>query len=651
MNSRVLTGFLLGGMLVFFAGARCIGAFPEQEALKLRSPDGTIELSVTTQGGPAYAIRVDGKLIVQPSRLGLAMQEGYQLGPGARVLNATRRSANSTWENHFGKRLVVCEHFNELRLGLVASNERKFEIVFRCYDDGVAFRYVLPAQSGLDSFTVARELTQFSFAGDYPCFAGQQEKGFQGAQEWEFKPGHVSELKPESIVGLPLLVQTPAAWVAVLESDLRNWAGMWLCGEPGSSGVTLAAKLAPRKDGQGLVKGAAPQSSPWRVLMIGRQPGRLLESDLVMNLAEPSQLGDTSWVRPGKMAWDHWWSGDVRMDTSTIKDYIQLAAEMGWPYQLIDWQWYGPFNKPDSDITQVNPAVDMDEVRDFAKTKGVRLWVWLYWSDVDRNDAYKKAFALYEKWGLAGVKIDFMDRDDQEMVDWYEKITRAAAAHHLMVNFHGAFKTSGFNRTFPNQITREGVLGNEYNRWSARVTPEHKLTLPFTRFLAGPADFTPGGFLNRQPDQFKPDAKAAEVQGTRAAELALFVLYDSPLCCVCDLPAHYDNQPGAGFLKIVPTVWDETKVLDGEVGQHLAMARRSGQDWFIGGATVAARDFSLNLEFLKRGKWRVHLWQDAPDSDKNAEHLETQERLLTKSDTLQIHAARSGGFVAWLQKQ
>jgi len=169
--------------------------------------------------------------------------------------------------------------------------------------------------------------------------------------------------------------------------------------------------------------------------------------------------------------------------------------------------------------------------------KGVRLWLWLYWADADRNDAYEKAFQLYEQWGIAGVKIDFMDRDDQDMVNWYEKISKAAAEHRLMVNFHGAFKTSGFNRTFPNQITREGVLGNEYNRWSARVTPEHKLTLPFTRFLAGPADFTPGGFLNRQPGQFKADPKAAQVQGTRAAELALFVAYDSPLCCVCDHPS------------------------------------------------------------------------------------------------------------------
>ncbi|HYG35301.1 MAG TPA: glycoside hydrolase family 97 catalytic domain-containing protein, partial [Clostridia bacterium] len=392
--------------------------------------------------------------------------------------------------------------------------------------------------------------------------------------------------------------------------------------------------------------------SPWRVLIIGREPGRLIESDLVLNLSTPCQLADSSWVKPGKMAWDHWWSGDVRMDTSTLKDYIQLAADMGWPYQLIDWQWYGEFNKPNSDITKVNPAVDMEEVRKFAKEKGVKLWLWLYWSDVDRNDAYKKAFALYKDWGMVGVKIDFMDRDDQEMVNWYEKITKAAAEHKLMVNFHGAFKTSGFNRTYPNQITREGILGNEYNRWSKSVTPEHKLMLPFTRFLAGPGDYTPGGFLNRQPDQFKADGKRAQVQGTRAAELALFVAYDSPLCCVCDHPSHYSGQPGAGFLKVVPTVWDETRVLQGEPGKLLLIARRSGEDWFIAGLTDSnARTMAVPLDFLKRGRWDLRLWKDAGDSNVNAEHIATEERLVQANEALSIHLAPAGGFAGWLRKK
>ena len=501
----------------------------------LKSPDGKIVVTVSTAGALSYALSVDGKPVLRESKLGLQFRDGGDIGRDVEVLKAERSSSDSTWENCWGKRRQVRDRHNQLRVVMREKSDprRNFEVIFRAFNDGIGFRYVLPKQEAMENFVLTQEQTEFAFADNYTCYAGQQEKGFQGAQEWEFKPCKLADIKAKSIIGLPLLVQTPAAWVAITEADIRDWAGMWLAGsaatEPKTDGtVTLTAKLAPRHDHQGLVKATTPHDSPWRVLMIGRQPGRLIESDLVLNLSTPCVLPDTSWIVPGKMAWDHWWSGDVKMDTATLKEYIQLAADMGWPYQLIDWQWYGAFNKPDADITKINPAVDMDEVRRFAAEKGVRLWLWLYWADVDRNDAYKKAFALYEQWGIVGIKIDFMDRDDQDMVNWYEKITKNAAEHRLMVNFHGAFKTSGFNRTFPNQITREGILGNEYNRWSARVTPEHKVTLPFTRFLAGPADYTPGGFLNRQPEQFKADSKAAQVQGTRAAELALFVVYDSP---------------------------------------------------------------------------------------------------------------------------
>jgi len=358
-------------------------------------------------------------------------------------------------------------------------------------------------------------------------------------------------------------------------------------------------------------------------------------------------LADTSWVQPGKMAWDHWWSGDVQMDTATIEQYIQLAADMGWPYQQIDAMWYGKPNTPGSDITKINPALDMDAVRRFAAERHVRLWLYLSWQDVNRNDAYKTAFALYEKWGIAGLKIDGMDSDDQFIVNWCEKVSREAAAHHLMVDFHGNYKGTGQNRTLPNEITCEGVMGNEWNRWSALVTPEHKLTLPFTRFLAGPGDFTPGGFLNRQPADFKIVPTATEVQGTRCAELSLLVLFDSPVCCLCDQPGNYRGQPGADFLRIVPTVWDETRVLDGVVAQHLVMARRSGGEWYLGALTDRQRrQIPIRLDFLGPGNWTMCLWSDAPDSDRNAEHLQTETRKVTAGDTLDLRLAPSGGAVA-----
>jgi alpha-glucosidase len=627
---------------------------PDFGPLTLLSPDGKIQVNLSAQGALTYALNVDGHAVLANSRLGLAFHDGTEIGADSELLNVVRGSSDNSWENRFGKHRQVRNHYNELRLELrEKTGARNFEVVFRAFDDGIGFRYVLPLQPGFNSFTVDRELTEFAFPANCTCFAGQQTNGFKGSQEWEFQPQPLADIQPDSIIGLPLLIKTPVAWVALTESDLRDWSGMWIGGKTESSGaVTLSAKLAPRREGDGLVRASTPHDSPWRALIIGREPGRLIESDLVLNFAAPCELADTSWVKPGMMAWDHWWSGDVKMDTATIKQYIQLASDMGWPYQLIDWQWYGPFNKPNADITHVNPALDMDEVRRFASEKNVRLWLWLYWTDADRNDAYEKAFALYEQWGIAGIKIDFMDSDDQFMVNWYEKLTRAAAAHHLMINFHGAFKPTGLNRTFPNQITREGVLGNEYNRWSTRVTPEHKLTLPFTRFLAGPGDFTPGGFLNRQPSQFKASSRAAEVQGTRAAQLALFVVYDSPICCVCDHPDHYREQPGADFLKIVPTVWDDTRVPDGEVAKHLVMVRRSGDDWFLGALTDSnAREIPVKLDFLGPGRWKLRLWKDAADSNINAEHLEVEERVVSAGDTLHLQMAPAGGAVARFQKE
>jgi alpha-glucosidase len=622
----------------------------------VRSPDGSIAVHVEAHRALAYSVEIDGRRVLNQSRLGLRFSQpaGETLGADTELITAFGRSEDHTWENRFGKRRHVRDHFNELCLALREKSGRTFEVIFRAYDDGVAFRYVLPAESGLTSFTIEQELTEFAFAGDYHCFAGEHDagKGFHGPQEWVFKPRQLSEITT-NVAGLPLLVQTPAAWIALTESDLLDWAGMWLGDAVASnSAVVLKAKLSPRRDGDGLVKAKAPHHSPWRVLMIGRQPGRLIESDLVLNLATPCLLPDTAWIQPGMMAWDHWWSGDTRLDTATIEQYIQLAADMGWPYQQIDWMWYGKPNTPESDITKVSPALDMDAVLRFAAERQVRLWLFLSWHDVDRNDAYKKAFALYERWGIAGVKIDGMDSDDQFMVNWCDKVAREGAAHHLMVDYHGTDKGTGENRTFPNQITREGVMGNEWNKWSKLVTPEHKLTLPFTRFLAGPGDFTPGGFLNRQPADFQIVPTATEVQGTRGEQLALFVLFDSPICCACDQPGNYRGQPGADFLKIVPTVWDETRVLDGVVGQHLVMARQSGQEWFLGAMTDRqGREIPIRLAFLGAGHWTMRLWSDAPDSDVNAEHLQTETRTVTAGDTLDLRLAPSGGAVAQFLQQ
>jgi alpha-glucosidase len=636
--------------------AGCISTKPgvSGEQVSVKSPDGTIEMTIRGNGPLTYAISVDGNTVLADSSLGLKFKDGVTLGANARLNKVEQSQSDTTWENKLGKRSTVRDHHNELRASFVEESGRPFEIVVRAFDDGIGFRYVLPKApaAATQDFVLAEEQTQFSFPDNYLCYAGTNENtgspqnpiGYIGSQESEYRPMHLGDLPTDQVRLLPLLVRTPAAWVAITESDLCDWAGLWVnrVRATGNAGaVTLAARLSPRPDGQGLVKSTFPRQLPWRTFIIARQPGQLIESDLVLNLASPSKLADTSWIKPGIASWD-WWSQVTRPGTAAYKEFIQFSADMGWPYALLDSGWSSRTN-----IMQVSPSVNLDELLAFAKEKNVRLWLWLHWTGVDRNDAYREAFPLYEKWGIAGVKIDFMNRDDQGMVNWYEKIVQSAAEHHLMVNFHGAFKPTGMIRTYPNQITREGILGNEYNRWSSRVTPEHKVTLPFTRLLAGPADFTPGGFLNKSLDEFRFNVRPTQVQGTRCAELALFVCLESPVINACDHPSHYKDQPGLDFLKIVPTVWDDTRALDGVVGEHVVIARRNGSRWFLGALTDHnARDIPVKLDFLGPGSWTLKLWKDAHDSDTDGEHLVTEQRVVTAADVLPLHLARAGGAVA-----
>lgn len=662
MNARSACAAVVVVGMMLAAGCISLGVGGSHQAqnsvsgglVTVKSPDGAIELTLHGNGRLSYSVSVDGKPVLAESRLGLRFKDGVTLGADARLAKVERSTSDTTWENKWGKRRTVRDRHNELRAFFVEQSGRPFEIVVRAFDDGIGFRYDLaaaPSDAGQD-FVLEEEQTQFSFPENYLCYAGTNENtgkagnplGYVGSQESEYLPVRLNDLPTSEVRLLPLLVKTPAAWVAITESELYDWAGLWV-NRAGSSGntaaVTLAARLSPRPDGQGLVKSRFPRHSPWRTFIIARQPGQLIESDLVLNLSSRSVIADTSWIKPGIASWD-WWSQVTRPGTAAYREFIEFSSEMGWTYALLDAGWSSRGN-----ILQGSPSVNMEELLAFAREKQVRLWLWLHWTSVDQNDAYVQAFPLYEKWGIAGVKIDFMNRDDQDMVNWYEKITRAAAEHHLMVNFHGAFKPTGMIRTHPNQITREGILGNEYNRWSSRVTPEHKVTLPFTRLLAGPGDFTPGGFLNRQLDQFRPNVRPTQVQGTRCSELALFVCLESPIVNAADHPSHYRNQPGLDFLRIVPTVWDDTRVLDAAIGEHVVIVRRNGNRWFLGALTDRnARAITVKLDFLGRGPWTLKLWKDAPDSDTNGEHLATEQRVVTAADVLTLHLAPAGGAVA-----
>jgi len=614
----------------------------------LKSPDG--QVSVEVHASPfTYSVTFHGKPVVVDSALGLDLK-GQAPFQDVTLISQQSRSADETTTPVWGKTSKIRDHYNELTLSFAQakSPDHKLDLILRAYPDGVAFRYNLPAQTNTDKFIVTTERTGFAFPGD-PTVWATIYPAFHNSSEQHYTRQRFSDLSNGTIIGLPLLAEIhPDVYAAIAEADLTDWAGMSLT----SNNFGLVANLSPRLDGQGLIAGSLPHASPWRILMLATTPGALIESTLIEQLSPPSAIQDTSWIKPGKTAWDHWWSGDTQMDNETNKRYITFASEMGFPYQLIDWNWYGMFNEPTTDITKVLPTLDMPGILQFAKDHHVREWLWIHSADINHaleNNTLDAAFALYEQWGIAGVKIDFMDSDDQAMVNWYIRVVQLAAAHHLMVDYHGAFKDTGLRVTYPNLLTREGVLGNEYNKFSNRVTPTHKLTLPFTRGLVGPMDYTPGGFLNRSPSEWKA-TNPTEVMGSRAQELALFVVYWSALTCVTDDPEHYKNQPGLDFLKAVPSVWDETKALDGAVGEHVVVARRSGNRWFVGAMTGdKPYTYRLALSFLDSGSYTAHLSLDPTDPKASYEVLEESIKTVTAKDSLTLTMRPAGGAALYFE--
>jgi alpha-glucosidase len=647
----------------FFARAAtlfaCVSASLAQSASdwNLQSPDGSLAVHVSQHDQLTYAVSLQGRPVVTDSALSLEFKNEPPLdGRSLHFVHAAQSESDTTWKAILSKNNPVRDHYRELQLEFTSESKAapKLNLLFRAYNDGVAFRYQLPEAAAGNDLVLTREGTEFHFANDPTLWAATYEK-FSHPYEHEYSRAKLTSLYSSQLIGLPLLVQTdPNTYFAIAEADLTDWAGLYLrTGHP-KSGTVLTAQLSPRLDGNGLVRFHAPHSSPWRVLMIGSKPGDLIESDIITNLNPPSAITDTSWIHPGKMAWDHWWSGDVKMDDETEKRFIQFAGDMRFPYQLVDWQWYGPFNTPGADITRPAPQLNFPELLQFAKSRHVRLWLWLHSGDVNRAlqvGTLDEAFTVYEHWGIAGVKIDFMDRDDQDMVNWYETVIKLAAKHHLMVDYHGAYKPTGLRRTWPNLLTREGVLGNEYNKFSGRVTPEHKLTLPFTRMLTGPMDYTPGGFLNRSPAQWK-QTTPTEVMGSRAQELALLVAYESPLLCIADDPEHYRNQPGLDFIRVVPTVWDQTVVLDGAVGKHIIIARRNGRSWYLGGMTADdAYRLPLPLGFLGEGTYTARIFADPADPHAGYEQLQDTRQTVTAQSALDLKMRPAGGVAIYFERQ
>ncbi len=625
------------------------------QKLSVTSPDNKITVVVENEETLSYSVLFEGKVIVNPSTLGFALKGEPDLSGNFSVLEENTDSVQESWNPVVrSKHEVVNNNYNELHIQFKEKSEkqRRMDLFVRAYDDGIAFRYKLFRAEKIGIREIQKELTTFFIPNDPKSWIVEYG-GYSSSNEAEYMERNLSYLNDSSIAGLPVLMDYGNnCWVAITEANITNYPGFYI-GTDGHENE-LTTKLVP-------IPGESESGSkerfdddlltPWRVLMIGDNPGSLIESEIIQNLNEPCAIKDPSWIKPGKSAWDHWWSGEVKMEMPVIKEYIDFASKMGWKYMLVDWQWYGPFNSPDADITKCAPQLNMKEIIDYAAQRNVKIILWMYSTDVNRNSAYKKAFPLYHKWGVAGIKIDFMDSDDQQMVNWYHDIIKCAADNQLLVDFHGAYKPDGIIRTYPNMITREGVMGNEYYKFSNKMSPEHNVKLAFTRMLLGQMDYTPGGFLNVTKEEFKQKTPTV-VWNTRAAELAKFVIYESPLTVVCDHPRNILNQPGADFLKVVPTVWDDIHFLGGYPGNYVALAKKSGEDWYIGVLNNSkGKDVSFKLDFLPEGKYEMEIWSDSKKSNTEPKELAKKNQTVKSGQTIKVRLANDGGYVAIIRPE
>lgn len=637
-----------------------------QKKLSLQSPDGHLQFGLSqTKDGPLYTVAYKKKMLLAPSPLGLQF-DSTRFGAGFSMGKPVVSLKEEVYDLVVGKTRHVNHPFREAVISFTRQNKNKISIHFvvRVFNDGIAFRYEFPKQPSWTHYTLTDEKTGFRLLQN-PQVQSLNWATTINSHEGFYSKSSYNELPEDSLMDMPALFIFPdSIYMSITEANLRNYAGMYLQ----KRGNTLWSYLSPLP-GQPSVKVKAnlPHHTPWRVMLISSRIGALLESNILTSLNDPLAIKDTSWIRPGQTTF-HWWNGDIIPDTSfepgvnflTDKYYIDFCARNGIDYHAVigyaGRPWYQNEGSatyqpgPNTDITKWQPGFDMKQVCDYARAKGVRIHTWVHWQAL-----YPKldtAFALFEKWGISGMMVDFMDRDDQEMVNIQEEILQKAAKHKLYIQFHGAFKPTGLHRTYPNEFTREGAHNYEYNKWSETpVSANHDLDIVFNRLVAGATDYHLGGFRAVPVSTFKPQFTRPLVTGTRAHMLAMYIVLESYLTSICDYPEAYEGQEGFDVLTTIPTVWDQTKVPDAALGKYVVIARRKGSDWWVGSINnTEARTVRIALDFLGEGNYEALLYSDAADADTHPNSMARQTRQVTHNDTIGIKLAASGGLLIRLKK-
>jgi alpha-glucosidase len=620
---------------------------------KISSPDNKTTLTVNVGTEIKWSVTYDGKEIINASKIAMILANGKVLGENEKAKKPSVSQLNEIIKPVVAnKRSEITNNCNILVIPFTSG----FSLQFRAYNDGVAYRFETFFK---EDITVKNEISEFRFPSGskawYPL-----ETSFMSHNERIFIYSSLDTITDKHLASLPTLFQAAGVNILITESDIEDYPGMWVRGA-GSGKISGTWPQYPEveklnedrnlfvtgtKDYIAKTKGT--RMFPWRAFVIAANDAMLIESDLVFKLAPPNKIEDTKWIKPGQVAWD-WWNAnnisgvDFRagINNDTYKYYIDFASKNGIEYIILDEGWYKLGN-----VLEQVPDINVQELCKYAESKNVGVILWVVWKSF--WDKIDEAVALYEKWGVKGVKVDFMQRDDQKVVNFYFEAIKKTAEHHLLIDFHGAYKPDGISRTWPNALTREGVKGMENNKWSRDINPDHDVTLPFTRMVAGPMDYTPGAMINMDSANFTPKFTRPESQGTRVHQIALYIIYESPLQMLSDSPSNYmKEQESTDFIVNIPVVWDDIKVLDGKVGDYLLLARRSGKEWFAGALTDwTSRDMILDLSFLPSGEYVMDLFQDGVNADRYAADYKHLKLNVKSGDKMKIHLAPGGGWAA-----
>jgi alpha-glucosidase len=620
---------------------------------KINSPDGKTGITVIPGSEIKWSASYNGREVFSSAKIAMVLSGGKVLGENEKVAKTSVSQLHEIISPVVPyKRSQITDNCNILKIYFKSG----FSVEFRAYNDGVAYRF---ETFFTDNITVSNEISDLVFpAGSYTWYP--LETSFMSHNERTFIYSSLDTIAENHLASLPTLFQTNGINVLVTESDIEDYPGMWIRGEgsgkisgqwphcPKNEKLDTDRNLIVTSTEDYIAKTQGTRLFPWRVFIISKNDAGLVESDLVYKLAAPNKIADTKWIKPGQVAWD-WWNAnniygvDFRagINNETYKYYIDFASKNGIEYIILDEGWYTLGN-----VLEQVPGIDVQELCKYAAGKNVGIILWVVWKSL--WDDIDEALAMYEKWGIKGVKVDFMQRDDQKIVNFYLEAIKKTAEHHLLIDFHGAYKPDGTGRTWPNAITREGVKGMENNKWSRDINPDHDVTLPFTRMVAGPMDYTPGAMVNMDSINFMPKFTRPESQGTRAHQIALYVIYESPLQMLSDCPSNYmKEQESTNFIVNIPVVWDDIKVFDAKVGDYLLLARRSGKEWFVGALTDwTSRDMELDLSFLPGGKYSMEIFQDGINADRYATDYKHFKVNVKSGEKMKIHLASGGGWAA-----